>query len=108
MVPAECLHILAKAYVDPSDYNNYSEPYRADAAWWRNLPVQSTLNVYGGYECLRDGIIHVGKMLEEAGNNVKNVECAKEVHIDCILDAMAGFEPGEMSRTIWEWLASIV
>jgi len=66
------------------------------------------LNVYGGYECFRDDIREVGKLLEEAGNNVKNVECPKEVHIDCVLDAQAEFEPGEMSKAIWEWLASVV
>jgi acetyl esterase/lipase len=107
IVPAECLHILTKAYIDPNDHNNYSEPHQADVSWWRNAPAKSILNVYGGYECFRDDIADVGKLLKEAGNDVKNVECPKEVHIDCVLDAQAEFEPGEMSKEIWQWLASV-
>ena len=108
IVPAECLDILTKAYIDSADYNNYSEPQRADVEWWRNAPVQSILNVYGGYECFRDDIAALGSVLSKAGNTVKNVECPKEVHIDCVLDAQAGFEPGEMSKEIWQWLDSVV
>jgi len=108
IVPAECLHILTDAYLDSGDRNNFSEPHQADVSWWRNIPAKSILNVYGGYECFRDDIAEVGKALKDAGNQVQNVACAKQVHIDCVLDAQAEMEPGDMSHEIWNWLSSVV
>ena len=108
IVPAECVSILTGAYINSTEHNNFTEPHLAAASWWTGIPAKSILNVYGGYECFRDDITEVGKALQDAGNQVKNVECAKQVHIDCYIDAQAEMEPGEMSLKIWEWLASVI
>ena len=108
VVPAVIQDVLADAYVGKNARDEYSEPLRADTSWWRDIPAKSVLNVYGGAECFRDDIRELGKKLEDAGNPVQNVECAKQVHIDCVLDAQSEMEPGEMSHEIWKWLASLV
>ncbi|EXJ82596.1 hypothetical protein A1O3_06409 [Capronia epimyces CBS 606.96] len=107
-IPAECAIQLTDAYADPADRNNYSEPGQADVSWWKGLPADRILNVYGGAEVLRDHIAELGDKLEKAGNRVENVECPLEVHIDCILDAMSGLDAGLMSTKVWEWLSSVL
>jgi acetyl esterase/lipase len=107
VISQECLFTLTPCYVDPKDQNNYSEPALADAKWWSGIPAQKILNVYGGYELFRDHIVQFGQKLHESGNPVDNVGCAKQVHIDCVLDAQTGMEAGEMSQVIWKWLGAV-
>jgi len=107
-IPAEAAVILSAAYADPPDHNNFSEPIRADVSWWRNLPTKAILNVFGGYECFRDELVDFGARLVKAGNEVKNVECPLQVHIDCILDAQGGTDVDTMSTEVWKWLSSVM
>jgi acetyl esterase/lipase len=110
VIPKECLFLLTPSYVDPEHHNNYSEPALADSKWWSGMPAQKILNVYGGYEVFRDHIIQLGRKLQESGNPVHNVECAEQVHIDCVLDAQTGLEAGaagQMSHVIWQWLGAM-
>ncbi|EXJ92458.1 hypothetical protein A1O3_01009 [Capronia epimyces CBS 606.96] len=98
---------LGPAYVDEKDLNEYSDPLRADAAWWRGIPAKSILNIYGGEECFKSHIVEFGDKLVEAGNPVENVECSTEVHIDWVLDLQAGLEPAEMRVRILDWLSKV-
>ena len=107
-VPAVCETLLADAYVDPGNRNNYSEPIKADVAWWNSVPAKSILNIYGGYECFRDDIAELGNRLKEAGNQIQNVECPLQVHIDCILDLHCDMDTGLMSTKVLEWLSSVL
>ena len=107
VVSVATVDTLGPAYADDKDRNEYSEPHRADSRWWGNIPARSILNIWGGAECFRDDIRDVGQKLDDAGNSVVNVECAKQVHIDCVLDAQSEMEPGEMSREILGWLGSL-
>ena len=108
VVPAIINDTLSGAYVGKDERDEYSEPIRADTDWWRGIPAKSILNIWGGAECFRDDIREVDKKLKDAGNPIQSVECAKQVHIDCVLDAQTEMEPGEMSHEIWKWLASLV
>lgn len=101
------MQLLGAAYVDPNDINNYSEPLRADVAWWRGIPAKSILNVYGGDECFKSHIVELGENLTKAGNKVEDVECPLNVHIDWVLDLEAGFQPGIMSVRILDWLSRV-
>lgn len=98
---------LTADFVLPSERNNWSEPIRADVSWWRGLPAQKILNVFGSYEMLRDDDEKIGETLKDAGLTVESVECPLQVHIDCILDAQTGMEPGPMSIAIWRWLETV-
>ncbi|KAJ9627367.1 hypothetical protein H2204_009778 [Knufia peltigerae] len=88
--------------------NNWSEPFLASTSWWNNVPVRKILNVWGALEMFRDHIATFGQRLQMAGNSINNVECPMQVHIDCILDAQTGLEPGPMSVKIWEWLLEVL
>jgi acetyl esterase/lipase len=101
------MHLLGAAYFDPKDTNDYTEPLRADVAWWRDIPAESILNIYGGNECFKSHIVEVGEKLKKAGNEVENVECVANVHIDWVLDLHAGLEPGIMSVRILDWLSRV-
>ncbi|KAK7883448.1 hypothetical protein LTR67_011198 [Exophiala xenobiotica] len=101
------MHLLGAAYFDPKDTNNYTEPLRADVAWWRDIPAESILNIYGGNECFKSHIVEVGEKVKKAGNEVENVECVANVHIDWVLDLHAGLEPGIMSVRILDWLSRV-
>lgn len=94
----------ARDYISPADHNNYSEPAIANAEWWKGAQTQNILNVYGEWEVLRDPDVAIGKTLAAAGVNVQSKECAKQIHIDCILDSQTGLPHGPMSEYIWEWL----
>lgn len=107
-IPAVCAVVLADAYVDAADRNNYSEPALAEASWWSGLPTKSILNVFGGYECFRDHMVELGNKIQKAGNPIRNVECQQQVHIDCILDLHCGMETGRMTTEILEWLSSVL
>lgn len=72
------------------------------------MPVRKILNVWGALEMFRDHIATFGQRLQMAGNSINNVECPMQVHIDCILDAQTGLEPGPMSVKIWEWLLEVL
>lgn len=97
----------AQDYALPEERDNYSEPMRADSSWWKNLPAKQTLNVIGDYEMFRDDLAEFGKTLKQAGVDVIDVHCPMQVHIDCILDAATGMEPGPMSKEIWKWLPTV-
>lgn len=101
---------LASDFVDESERNEWTEPIRADASWWKSssFPARKTLNVWGDYELFHDDISKFGKTLVEAGVDVKNVECPMQVHIDCILDAQSGLEVGPMSTETWKWLETVL
>lgn len=107
-IPAVCEVLLADAYVDPGERNNWSEPAQADASWWNGIPAKSILNIYGGYECFKDHISELGNKLSQAGNQVQTVECPLQVHIDCILDLHCGQDTGLMSTKVLEWLSSVL
>lgn len=95
----------ATDFISPSDYNNYSEPTKAESNWWKDAPTESILNVWGEYEGLQDADTKIGKTLAEAGLDIQNKECAKQIHIDCVLDAQTGMPHGPMSEYFWEWLS---
>ncbi|GAD94998.1 hypothetical protein MYCGRDRAFT_51536 [Paecilomyces variotii No. 5] len=100
-----CVSQLSSAYVLPEQRNPYSEPSIADATWWRGIPANKILNIYGGYEGLKDDTTELGRKLLVAGNPVENVECPMQVHIDFVLDAESGLEPGLMTSRILDWLS---
>lgn len=106
-IPAVCEVILADAYVDAKDRNNYSEAGRADVSWWKDIPARKILNIFGGYECFRDHVTELGRTIQQAGNNIENVECPSQVHIDCVLDLHCNMETGVMTTRILDWLAEI-
>lgn len=101
------MDLLRPVYVDPDSINNYSEPLRADVAWWRGIPAKSILNIYGENECFRSHIVELGETLKKAGNEVEDVQCSLHVHIDWVLDLQAGMEPGIMSVKILDWLSRV-
>jgi acetyl esterase/lipase len=98
------LHDWADDFASPADRNNYTEPLRADVSWWSGQCAKKILNLAGEYEMFRDDLEAFGRVLEKAKLDVKTISCPKQVHIDCILDAQSGLEPGLMSEEIWKWL----
>lgn len=108
IVTKEIMVGLRDDFVSSMDKDEFAEPAQADSAWWANAPVDSILNLGGAYEIFWDYIRDLGVKMKEAKLNVETVECEKQVHIDCVLDAQAGFEPGPMSLAIWEWLRKIL
>lgn len=97
----------ANQYATLEERDNFSEPVRADAAWWKGTPVDSFLMVCGDCEMFRDDIVIFAQTLDTAGVKLKFVNCPLQVHVDCTLDAVSGLEPGLMSTTIWDWLNTI-
>ena len=91
----------------PSDKNAYSEPFLADVSWWKDAPVKKLLMNWGDYELFRDDREAFSRRLEDAGQDVTAVRYPREVHIDCIFDAMMGTEYGLMSTSIWDWLDTV-
>lgn len=94
----------ANDFASVDEHNNYSEPCLTQPDWWVNAPVKKVLNVWGEYELFRDSIEELNKTLTRAELDVTAVRCARQVHIDCILDAQTGMQPGPMSEAVWEWL----
>jgi acetyl esterase/lipase len=88
----------------PEKSSSWSEPLLAEPSWWKGFPARSVLNIWGELEMLRDSVSEMGEKLTQAGVNVENVECPLHVHVDCVLDAQSGLEPGLMATKIWEWL----
>jgi acetyl esterase/lipase len=103
MFTAESMVNWAGQYVSPTEKNNYSEPVRADAHWWKDAPVDSVLMVCGDCELFRDDTVVFAGTLEKAGVNLEFVNCPLQIHVDCTLDAGSGLEPGLMSTSIWGW-----
>jgi len=105
---APVLHEFAGDFLSsPEDKNKYSEPIQTDATWWKGAPVKKFLINWGEYELFRDDDKAFSIKLEEAGLDVTAVECPKEVHVDCILDAMVGTTPGVMTTSIQKWLDTV-
>ncbi|KAH7127343.1 Alpha/Beta hydrolase protein [Dactylonectria macrodidyma] len=94
----------ADAYCPSPIRNEYSEPARAGSDWWKGLPVQEVLVLAGGMEVFHDDVKTLGTNLTAAGVKLKVIECENHTHIECILDAVAGLEPGQMAYAIWDWL----
>ena len=108
IVTKEIMVGLRDDFFSSQGKDEFAEPAQADSEWWANAPVDSILNLGGAYEIFWDYIEDLGAKMKEAKLNVETVECPKQVHIDCILDAQAEFEPGPMSLAIWEWLRKIL
>ncbi|CAK1360897.1 unnamed protein product [Cercospora beticola] len=94
----------ANEYISSDDHNNYSEPVRAEVSWWKGLAVDDILVLWGENELSRNPVQKLSTALSDAGLNVTARECAKQVHIDCVLDAQTGMSHGEMTEHSWEWL----
>lgn len=94
----------ANAYAPSPSRNEYSEPLRADVAWWRHIPVKDVLILAGGIEVFCDDIQEIGKRISEAGVKTSVVTCPNHVHVECLLDAKAELPEGVMAQAIWEWL----
>ena len=107
IVTTEILKYFEADFVSSTDKNNYSEPILANADWWVKAPVEKFLVLRGDYEVFRDDIETFSKTLGEAGLNIDAVNCARQVHMDCILDIMSGLEPGPMSFAVWDWLETV-
>ncbi|KEF56728.1 uncharacterized protein A1O9_06918 [Exophiala aquamarina CBS 119918] len=107
IVTPPLLREMVKVFVADSDRNNWSEPYLTEEGWFKNFPAKSVLNLSGEHELLRDSIDELGTKMLKAGVNVENVECPLHVHVDCILDAQAGLDYGEMATKSWDWLAKV-
>lgn len=103
----ETMQVWASDFVDGKDQNNYSEPIRADVNWWRSLPVDDTIVLWGSAELFKDSDAQLAATLAEAKLNVTSRECANEVHIDCVLDAQSGLPHGEMTESTWAWLKKV-
>ncbi|KAH7080777.1 Alpha/Beta hydrolase protein [Paraphoma chrysanthemicola] len=97
----------ADAFAGPEERNNFSEPIKANADWWKTVPVENTLLVWGEYEVFRDSIAEVAETLVKAGISIKTVECSQQVHVESVLDSQSGMEHGPMSKEIWDWLTSV-
>ena len=97
----------ASDFASNDERNNHSEPALADVSWWTGMPVEKVLVVYGEYEIFRDDNKAFADTLGKAGIDVEQIECAKQVHIDCILDAQTGMQAGPMSEAIWKWLPTL-
>lgn len=104
---AQSMHEWAGDFALRSERNNWSEHIRADYLWWKSFPAQKTLNIWGECELFQDDIAKFGEVLVRAGAEVTNIECPKQVHIDCILDAQTDLEIGPMSTEIWKWLETV-
>jgi hypothetical protein len=66
------------------------------------------LNLAGMHEVFYDDILVLGKKMAEGGVKITTVECEKQVHIECVLDAQMEMEVGMMSTGIWEWLGKVL
>jgi acetyl esterase/lipase len=109
IVSGSVMDMLGPVYVgEGKQTDEFSEPIRADAAWWKDLPVRKLLNVYGEYEMFKDDVVQLGGTLKDAGCDVETLESPKHVHVDAILDEQVGFEEeGEMAQSIWAWLSGV-
>lgn len=103
----ETMQEWASDFVDSKDQNNYSEPSRADVNWWKGLPVDDIIVLWGSAELFKDSDAKLAATLAEAKLNVTPRECADEVHIDCVLDAQSGLAHGEMTESTWAWLKKV-
>ena len=97
----------ADDFATPEERDNYSEPIRADASWWKGTPVEKALMVAGDDELFRDDITRFAGTLKQAGVDLEFVNCPSQIHVDCHLDASTGMEPGVMSTSIWAWLETL-
>ncbi|KAH9211043.1 Alpha/Beta hydrolase protein [Leptodontidium sp. 2 PMI_412] len=101
------MHDWADAFIAISERDEYCEPARASVEWWKGVPAKQVLVLCGNDEVFREHIQLVGARFEEAGVNSDTVTCAKQIHVDCILDEGAGLDPGDMSHALWDWLETV-
>jgi acetyl esterase/lipase len=103
MFPIASMVDWAGKYVTPEERNNYSEPVRAKAEWWKDAPVDSILMVCGDSEMFRDDTMVFAETLTEAGLNLEFVNCPLETHVECTLELGPGMEPSFMSKSVRGW-----
>jgi hypothetical protein len=72
------------------------------------VKVESVLNLAGTHEVFHDDIVELGEKMAGGGVQVRTLECERQVHVDCILDAQMGMEVGRMSMGVWEWLGDVL
>ncbi|OCK78706.1 alpha/beta-hydrolase [Lepidopterella palustris CBS 459.81] len=101
------MHEWARDFCTETERDNYTEPILANVGWWKGLQAKQILVLSGTYEIFLTDIRKFAQTLKEAGLNVTYVDCEMQVHIDCILDAQSGLEPGDMSHATWEWLERV-
>ncbi len=105
---------LGTKYPHPVDADtNYTQPARADAGWWKDIPVDRVLVTGGEDEILVDGIRTLGQNLKAAleghGGEKRLVEVLisrEEAHEAPFLDTALGTESGESARRIESWVKS--
>jgi len=81
--------VLAKAtreFVDATAFDGYNEPFRADAQWWSDLPVDEIKVSFGSCEVFADDVREFAARLKVGNSRVESVEVEYEVHCQSLVD----------------------
>lgn len=70
----------ADAYAPSSIRDEYSEPLRADVAWWKDLSIHDLLVAAGEVEVFRDDIRELGSRISQSGVSTKTVTLPNHTH----------------------------
>lgn len=103
----EGLKGMSDTYRGDAEPDNYNEPLRAPADWWRDMRVGHVLVVAGGDEVLLDGIEEFVKKLKSVFPNTNYLVAEDEPHIAPILHRMLGdTQETQQGKEIRSWLSA--
>ncbi|KAJ9629349.1 hypothetical protein H2203_001722 [Taxawa tesnikishii (nom. ined.)] len=96
------------------DYSHvWSTPVRGDKAFWgeaTNKYAEKVLLAVGGHECYLDDVVRMAEMMgaeEGEGKKIQLAICKGDMHCQCVLDAGARIENGNMTRAVIDWLKTV-
>ena len=86
----------------------FLDPCQTDPQWWSDVRVGPILILTGSDVVFREHIRQLGEVLAKGGLVVQTLQCADQIHIECIIDSFTGLEHGRMSAAIWQWLKKVL
>lgn len=86
----------------------YLSPVDAPPGWWKNIPVDRIIILWGTREVFADDCKSFGKRLQdESGktSDVKAIACDRECHDGAIVDCALNLDHRTMAKGILSWMA---
>ena len=106
LLDARALRIWSALFQGSAPSDNYLEPLKAPADWWKDLPADNFLVTAGAHEIFLDDIQDFTKKFQSVQPKVTYVVAPDGVHDELTFAGMMNLSTRQQQLVLEEWLLS--